>query len=92
MRELLGDEVYFASRWAWVSGEINLVQGRVDVRFNVKGKKGVVGTTRFRARRFGGRNGEWRTEEWSLRVPMEGESERIVELLDQGAVDPMAGA
>jgi len=56
VREVLGDEVYFASKWAWVWGSINLVHGKVDVRFGVKGTRGK-GMCRFRARRVGGRGG-----------------------------------
>ena len=91
VREILGEEVYFASKWAWIFGQINLVQGRVNVEFEVGGRR-RKGWCRFRARRVGGRNGPWKTEEWSLRIP--GGSERIDEVLDllEGVEDPMAGA
>lgn len=56
VRSVLGDEVYFGSRWALIWGEINLVQGRIDVRFSVKGSK-QRGLCRFRARRVGGKGG-----------------------------------
>ena len=94
VRELLGDEVYFASKWAWIWGEINLVQGRVDVHFNVKGTR-EKGSCRFKAKRIGGRNGEWKTEEWSLKT-REG---RVIQLLGgphgsdgKAGIDPMEGA
>jgi cytochrome c oxidase assembly factor 1 len=51
-REVLGDDIYFASRIPWVRGEINQVQGRVDVRFWVKGTRGR-GELRFRSLRRG---------------------------------------
>lgn len=56
VREVLGDEVYFGSKWAWVWGSINLVQGRVDVQFAVKGTKSS-GMCRFKAKRLGGKSG-----------------------------------
>lgn len=56
VRDALGDEVYFGSKWAWIWGSINLVQGRVDVRFRVKGT-GQGGLCRFVARRLGGKGG-----------------------------------
>lgn len=54
-RAILGDEVYFASRFAWIWGHINLVQGRVDVTFKVKGTR-RQGYCRFKAKRMGGRD------------------------------------
>lgn len=56
VREALGDEVYFASKWAWIWGQINLVQGKVDVSFRVKGTR-QKGVCRFVARRLGGKGG-----------------------------------
>jgi len=55
-RDVLGDEVYFASKWAWIWGKINLVQGNVDVSFKVKGTK-ERGVMRFVAKRLGGKGG-----------------------------------
>jgi len=55
-RDVLGDEVYFASKWAWIWGKINLVQGNVDVNFKVKGTK-EEGVMRFVAKRLGGKGG-----------------------------------
>lgn len=86
MRSALGDEVYFASKWAWIKGEINLVQGRIDTEFDVKGTKDK-GTVKFVARRHGGRGGSFTTEEWSLTV--KGTGERI-DLLE-GMGDPLEG-
>lgn len=56
VREALGDEVYFASKWAWIWGQINLVQGKVDVSFRVKGTR-EKGVCRFVAKRLGGKGG-----------------------------------
>ena len=49
-RAILGDEVYFASRMPWISGEINQLHGRIDISFWVKGtrRKGLM---RFRSER-----------------------------------------
>ena len=49
MREVLGDEVYFASKIPWIAGEMNQMQGRIDISFWVKGTKGVKGKMRFRS-------------------------------------------
>jgi len=38
-RQLLGDEVYFASKFPWISGELNQLQGRIDIQFWVKGTR-----------------------------------------------------
>lgn len=75
-RELLGDEIYFASKTPWIRGELNQLHGRIDVRFWVKGTKGQ-GETRFKSERKR-RDGYFETGEWSL-VMTDG---RKVELLD----------
>lgn len=79
VRQELGDEVYFASQWAWIWGPINLVQGRVDVSFRVKGTKESA-LCRFRAKRVGGRSGMFKTEEWSLTM----NDGRCIQLLEEG--------
>lgn len=38
-RAVLGDEVYFANKIPWISGEINQLHGRIDISFWVKGTK-----------------------------------------------------
>lgn len=81
-REVLGDEIYFAHKMPWIWGEMNQLHGRIDVRFEVKGKK-AQGTMRFRSMRDG-RRGMWETEEWSLE--MEGQKGTRIDLLDEGDV------
>lgn len=49
-RRVLGDEIYFASKVPWISGEINQLHGRIDISFWVKGTKGK-GLMRFRSER-----------------------------------------
>ena len=49
VRDVLGDEVYFASKIPWIAGEMNQMQGRIDISFWVKGTKGVKGKMRFRS-------------------------------------------
>lgn len=83
-RELLGDEIYFASKIPWISGELNQLHGVIDISFWVKGTKGV-GKTKFVSVRKR-RDGFFETLEWSL--AMEGGEE--VQLLDAGEKDPMA--
>ena len=38
-REVLGDEIYFASKLPWIRGELNPLQGRIDISFWVKGRR-----------------------------------------------------
>lgn len=38
-REILGEEIYFASAMPWIRGEINQLHGRIDVSFWVKGTR-----------------------------------------------------
>jgi cytochrome c oxidase assembly factor 1 len=63
VRDLLGDEIYFASKYPWIKGEINQVHGRIDIRFWVKGTR-REGEVRLRCKR--GRKGLYATQEWSL--------------------------
>jgi cytochrome c oxidase assembly factor 1 len=82
-REYLGDEIYFAHKMPWIWGEMNQLHGRIDIRFEVKGKK-AVGTMRFKSGRPS-RRGLWETEEWSL----ETRDGRNIDLLDDN--DPFKG-
>ncbi len=66
-REVLGDEIYFGRRIPWISGEINQVQGRIDVSFAVRGTRGR-GLMRFVSRRPAAR-AAYETLEWSLEMP-----------------------
>ncbi|KAH4412088.1 hypothetical protein HBI25_050030 [Parastagonospora nodorum] len=86
VRELLGDEIYFASKYPWIKGEINQVHGRIDIRFWVKGTK-RQGEVRLRCRRRG-RGGLYATQEWSLTMD---DGERV-ELYDPkgDAIDPFS--
>jgi cytochrome c oxidase assembly factor 1 len=45
-RQMLGDEIYFASKVPWISGELNQLHGKIDITFWVKGNKGK-GKVRF---------------------------------------------
>ena len=49
-REILGDEIYFASQIPWIRGEINQLHGRIDISFWVKGTK-TQALMRFRSER-----------------------------------------
>jgi cytochrome c oxidase assembly factor 1 len=84
VREILGDEIYFASKYPWISGEINQVHGRIDISFNVKGTR-QAGRARLRCRRKG-RGGLYSTLEWSLTL----EDGTVMELYDPkgDAIDP----
>lgn len=47
-REILGDEIYFAQKIPWISGEMNQLHGRIDISFWVKGTKSE-GKMRFKS-------------------------------------------
>lgn len=47
-REILGDEIYFASKIPWISGTMDQLHGRIDITYWVKGTKGE-GKMRFRS-------------------------------------------
>jgi cytochrome c oxidase assembly factor 1 len=84
VREQLGDEIYFASKYPWIKGEINQVHGRIDITFWVKGTR-KQGEVRLRCRRRG-RGGLYYTQEWSLTI----ENGERMELYDPNgnAIDP----
>lgn len=82
-REYLGDEVYFAAAIPWIRGEMNQVQGRIDIRFAVKGTR-AEGVMRFASFRPTPK-GVFETTEWSLET-VDG---RRIDLLDEG--DPFRG-
>ncbi|KAN0112983.1 DUF1783 domain containing protein [Hyaloscypha variabilis] len=63
-RDYLGDEIYFAHKMPWIWGEMNQLHGRIDIQFEVKGKKNS-GTMRFKSFRAT-RMGMFETTEWSL--------------------------
>ena len=82
-RALLGDEIYFASKMPWIRGELNQLQGRINLKFWVKGTNGM-GEMRFRSERRR-RMDFFVTKEWSLKM----EDGTVVQLLDnEGGVDP----
>ena len=47
-RQILGDEIYFASKFPWIRGEMNQLHGIIDINFWVKGNKGM-GRNRFKS-------------------------------------------
>lgn len=87
VREILGDEIYFASKYPWISGEINQVHGRIDITFWVKGTK-QQGQVRLQCRRQK-KNGLYLTKEWSL--TMEDGSKLQLYDPEGNAIDPFAG-
>lgn len=83
-RDVLGDEIYFASKVPWISGELNQLHGHIDISFWVKGTKGQAKTKFVSVRKQ--RNGFFETLEWSLHT----EDGTVIQLLDQDpGADPM---
>ncbi|KAH8601026.1 cytochrome oxidase complex assembly protein 1-domain-containing protein [Bisporella sp. PMI_857] len=82
-REYLGDEIYFAHQMPWIWGEMNQLHGRIDIHFEVKGRKNS-GTMRFTSHRPT-RRGMFVTTEWSLTT----KNGTKIDLLDEG--DPFEG-
>lgn len=79
----MGDEIYFASRIPWISGELNQLHGNIDISFWIKGTKGM-GKVRFVSVRRR-RDGFFETLEWSLET-----SEGVVQLLGvESGRDPL---
>jgi len=81
-REVLGDEIYFAQKIPWISGEMNQLHGRIDITFWVKGTK-AKGRMRFKSVREK-RMSFFRTQEWSLEM----EDGTSIQLLDRADGDP----
>lgn len=77
-REYLGDEIYFNQQIPWISGEMNQLQGRINISFAVKGTKNV-GVMRFASFRPTAK-GMFETTEWSL----ETSDGHKIDLLDEG--------
>lgn len=89
-RELLGDEIYFASQVPWIRGELSPMQGTIDITFWVKGTKGTAQTKFVSIRKKGAEFFE--TLEWSLQSPgADGQSQTIQLLEMEGTRDPIAG-
>jgi cytochrome c oxidase assembly factor 1 len=63
-REYLGDEIYFKNQIPWIGGEMNQLQGRINISFTVKGTKST-GVMRFASNRPTAK-GMFETTEWSL--------------------------
>merc|ERR1712225_165805 len=75
-REYLGEEIYFKSQMPWIRGEMNMLHGKIDIHFAVKGSA-ESWTMRFKSHRLG-RQGMFVTTEWSL----ETKDGRKIDLLD----------
>ena len=81
-RALLGDEVYFAQRIPWISGQMAQLQGVIDISFRVRGSL-AEGTVRFNSRRRSSRD-LWETLEYWVEV-----DGRRVDLLDGSEFVPI---
>ncbi|MCJ1299375.1 hypothetical protein MMC08_002167 [Hypocenomyce scalaris] len=101
-REVLGDEIYFASKMPWIWGEMNQLHGRIDIHFGVKGTRGR-GTMRFKSMRRTrmGYVSLWRKIvvdeihadgiKWQFETQewsLETEDGQVIRLLDEERLDP----
>jgi cytochrome c oxidase assembly factor 1 len=77
-REILGDDIYFRHQIPWIHGEMNQLQGRIDVWFTVKGTRSTA-TMRFSSNRPTSK-GMFETTEWSLKT----EDGEWIDLLEGG--------
>lgn len=66
-QQLLGQNIDMKGLYPWVYGKLHLMQGDVDIHFDVIGSAGVSGVVRLRADRAN-RNEEFFIHEWSLTV------------------------
>ncbi|KAK3372824.1 cytochrome oxidase complex assembly protein 1-domain-containing protein [Lasiosphaeria ovina] len=82
-RAYLGDEIYFAQQIPWISGTMNQLHGRIDIRFAVRGTRGS-GWMRFASSRATPR-AQFETLEWSLETA----DGRVIDLLE--GEDPFRG-
>ncbi|OAQ74349.1 cytochrome oxidase complex assembly protein [Pochonia chlamydosporia 170] len=82
-RAILGDDIYFKHQIPWIRGQMNQMQGKINIYFTVKGTNGWA-TMRFTSHRPSSRS-LFETTEWSL-TTADGE---WVDLLDGG--DPFKG-
>ncbi|RMZ86713.1 hypothetical protein DV736_g6060, partial [Chaetothyriales sp. CBS 134916] len=88
VREVLGDEIYFASKVPWISGELNPLQGRINISFWVRGTK-TTGLVKFVSLRR--RSGSFfETTEWSLKTE-DGTELQLLELGDDVEVPVKSG-
>ncbi|THZ88578.1 DUF1783-domain-containing protein [Aureobasidium pullulans] len=81
-REILGDEVYFASKIPYIGGEINQLHGKIDVVYWVKGTRQQA-KMRFKSHRPT-RMGIFETTEWSLEL----EDGTLIDLLNATNTHP----
>ncbi|UNI20363.1 cytochrome oxidase assembly protein 1 [Purpureocillium takamizusanense] len=65
-RALLGDDIYFKHPIPWIRGEMNQLQGRIDIHFAVRGSRGS-GVMRFASNRPSSR-ALFETTQWSLKM------------------------
>ncbi|GAM82774.1 hypothetical protein ANO11243_007600 [Dothideomycetidae sp. 11243] len=83
-RQILGNEIYFASKFPWIAGELNQLHGRIDIKFWVKGTRQQA-LMRFKSHRRQ-RMGFFETTEWSLQT----EDGTLYQLLGSDGADPFA--
>ncbi|KAF2864090.1 DUF1783-domain-containing protein [Piedraia hortae CBS 480.64] len=83
VREILGDEIYFASRYPWIWGAMDPMGGLIDIQYWVKGTKGR-GLMRFRSERKT-KHDFFQTVKWTLQL----EGCQEISLLTSEGSDPL---
>ncbi|RPA85433.1 DUF1783-domain-containing protein [Ascobolus immersus RN42] len=66
-REALGPEIGFKEYLPWIWGTVDQLHGIIDIQYKVRGKKDW-GWVVFKSERVGGRQGEFKTGVWELRM------------------------
>lgn len=83
--DLLGKDIDFSSSWPWISGQLNTVQGKIDIKFNVKGSLGT-GVVKLRATRESKLH-PFDIHMFSLEVDGKDGSKKVVDLTKDPNVD-----
>ncbi|KAL6950787.1 hypothetical protein ACO0QE_000068 [Hanseniaspora vineae] len=71
IRDLMGNSIDMYGLMPWVSGELNQVQGKINIKFYVKGSKNKKGIVRLVADRENKQH-EFLIHEWSLESEEDG--------------------
>ncbi|KAI7899262.1 cytochrome oxidase complex assembly protein 1-domain-containing protein [Cokeromyces recurvatus] len=60
---LIGDKVNYADYWPWISGSVNHLKGKIDIKFRIRGSKDEIAVVHFISKREGAK---WRTIQFTV--------------------------